>query len=373
MMYLTVKRIYRRPAAMLILLAAFLLLTVLISYVQEAMQKRQGDIDALARNTEVWCVLSDRATGRTDQLQVSYAYAQGPYYENAFGLRDEMKTVRIVTHMDEVQLADSLQPVAFVAVNSKDAWAPIRTSRVSMTGDWTEDFLDGVVEACIISGDLSAACTDGSIRLQMPDGTARRIPVAGTIADRERTVIVPWQVYRDEYAQLGRYGQSLDEFSFLVADNTRLAPLCAALENIFATDNAIGEASRELLLIQDMQYQQNMLYAKRNLAVVRLIAPILLLSVLFCGWCVTYLLFRVRSWEQVLLVSLGYRRFDVIAASLLEVGLSCTLGWLAAMCFTPLPVARVLPILCAFLLGAAVSIAYQVHQPILQQIKKKEA
>ncbi|MGM9600861.1 MAG: hypothetical protein ACI3W5_04645, partial [Faecousia sp.] len=228
-------------------------------------------------------------------------------------------------------------------------------------------------EACIISGDLSAVCADGSIRLQMPDGTARRIPVAGTIADRERTVIVPWQVYRDEYAQLGRYGQSLDEFSFLVADNTRLAPLCAALENIFATDNAIGEASRELLLIQDMQYQQNMLYAKRNLAVVRLIAPILLLSVLFCGWCVTYLLFRVRSWEQVLLVSLGYRRFDVIAASLLEVGLSCTLGWLAAMCFTPLPVARVLPILCAFLLGAAVSIAYQVHQPILQQIKKKEA
>jgi len=366
------KRILRKPFATLIVIVVFSALAVLMNHLQSSLQSRQESLLRLSEETEIWCVLANRITGQTNHLNASYQYAQGSYYDQANGMSTYMSEVRIVTQMDGVHLSDNGNSVVFAAVNSMDAWLPLRDASVSIVNGRDVSFLNESTTACLISEDLLGVVSNDHLSVLMPSGATLLIEVAGTIAGLEHTIVVPWQAYRDVYAYYGFHGQSLDEFSFLLADNSQLTAMQEAFHEMFAIGSASSANSSEILLINDFQYQKCMLHSKRNLFLLELLRPVLVGSIIIVGAATTSLLLRTRQWEHALMISLGRSIISIMLQTLLEITTGCCIGVAMILTLSSTSVASLTLLLLAFLFGALISLLLDLTKPVLRHISHRE-
>lgn len=366
------KRILRKPFTTLIVIVVFVALTVLMNHLQISLQSRQESLLRLSEETEIWCVLANRLTGQTNHLNASYQYAQASYYEQAYGMSAYMSEVRIVTQMDGVHLSDNGNSVVFSAVNSIDAWLPLRDASVNMVIGGDISFLNEATTACLISEDLLRFVSNDHLSVQMPNGSTLLIEVVGTIAGLEHTIVIPWQAYRDVYAYYGFRGQSLDEFSFLLADNSRLSAMQEVFQEMFVIGSTSSANSSEILLINDFQYQKCLLHAKRNLFLLQLLQPILVISIVIAGATTTSILLRTRQWEHALMFSLGRSIISIMMQDLLEIATGCCIGVVTVLTLSSTSAESLALLLLAFLFGTLISLLLDITKPVLKRISHRE-
>lgn len=321
-----------RRRSMVVLLGAVVLVGVAGSFIlhwqivqqQAAWQKSQAETDVL-------CIVTNAQGSGQDILDLPVRQVQ----ELLSGeLSDQVRDVNALS-ADVLLAPEGYSVRRILSLASDPALSPLAGASVTMLSSWDESVFTTEQAVCLVP--KGAAVTTGAdggryITIQELDGIPTRLQVIGVVAGGpQNTIHIPLFMPNTE-GELPPF--VVDSCSFSLADNTRLEESRATLYRHFVDprdpdsnkDNGYG------LLVHDETYLDAKAGMESNIALLRLLLPVLTAGMGILGFLATMLCTNSRKREFAVMRCLGVRR-GAIFSLVMEEQLLCALaGAAVALC-----------------------------------------
>ena len=379
----TLLRIRRRSIGFLVAAAIFCALVLVLFYAEDSLAVRQAGLDRLVDQTVIDCTLMDEMSARIDALNADYRLALYVLPEDGHPLSKRVHDVRASSVL-YVKTALTQENVTLCFATSVGAVGP---KTIAYQDGYGDSLFAGDEPVCLIGENAQTWLNEeGMMTFVVPpdqyvDTVDGRAPVQSPISLRAVGVIkgggavvyAPWQTYLS-LAYENDLMPHLDSLAFLVRDNRALEETKEALSEAFFLGGQRGEsADQTLLVIHDQLYKENLNTARRNLTLMNLARPLLIVCALGVGMLLSMLLIRARRQEYAILRGIGQKRAFITAQSAAETLFACLLGGaLAALIAQSFDIAGFSLMLLFFLLGSVCPTIGYMMKPVLKQINWEE-
>ncbi len=311
-------------AVVLVGMAGSFLLHWQIGRQQAAWQKSQTETDVL-------CIVTDTQGSGQDILNLPVQQVKELLFGELSGWVREVNALSA----DVLLVPEGYSVRRILSFASDPALSPLAGASVTMLSGWDESVFATEQAVCLVP--KGAAVTTGAdggryITIQGLDGIPTRLRVIGVVAGGpQNTIHIPLFMPNTE-GELPPF--VVDSCSFSIADTARLEESRAVLYRRFVDprDPSSNKDSGYGLLIHDETYLNARAGVESNIALLRLLLPILTAGMGILGFLATMLCTNSRRREFAVMRCLGVRR-GAIFALVMEEQLLCALaGAAVALC-----------------------------------------
>ncbi len=384
--WMTWKTLLRRKGSTLITIAAMLMASVADIVLYGLQERQEKALAEMVVNTEIRCTVTNCRGSGVDDLNVFSAFTDmvvGFRHSVGCYLDDYVKDV----HALAIEALTEPAGVELRRIYSQDSdldLQKISNGSLSFYEGWGAENLKGNEQICLITEDLrQQVWTDEQgveyLNITRENGTEIALRVVGTAKGQMKQ-----RVYCPFYADLSK-GISetvlLTSCSFTIRDNTALEESKQALYAYFCQPSPAGVNSPLIagLLISDEIYLQSMEEFQSNLALIRILQPILIAITGCVGFLSAYLTKRKRKKELAVMRCMGVKRKGVFCLLLSEQAALTLCGYaLAAVIGTALHetfssgLLQMLGVLLAVALLGAAAAALQISGVSVMKLMKVE-
>ncbi len=370
----TILHIRRRPQQFLCSFAAVTLLGCLLLSVDASMRVRQQALDATVDHSEVWCHVQ-RSSGTSQWAASAYHVAQlvhpsDPAFAPFVQAYVTDVRARVTLDVQPAGMPAEIEAVFLTCWEADNTLLLMDERRLTFAAGYGTDILTGD-EAICIAGSQVAAIGD-FLTFTLPEncgGTEIIVRVVGVIADDNRAYL-PWALYESHIGNL-HAATPADSLSFRLKDNRLMGEFQQAAADFYTPGGTDAIPEHEhTLTIRDTQFRENLTAANRNLAIMGYLQPVFLLLSLGVGVLLAAMLLRGRQREYAILRSLGQSSGFILLQSAAETLLAVLSGIvLVLLVMQSDDKTKLLPLLCAILLGCLLPTLRYVTRPVLHQVK----
>lgn len=371
----TLLHIRRRPLQFLCFFIAVALLGCLLLSVNASMQVRQASLDALVSSSEVWCVIgrvgSSRWAASAHHVSQLLQPDAGDFaaFVNAYVTDVRAK---VTLNVYPTGMPAEVEAVFLTCWDADDSLRLLDERRLTMEQGYDVSCLRGSEPVCIAGSKVAPLGAMLTFVLPENCGSAEiTVRVVGTIADDD-SIYLPWTLYESSIPDL--YAATpADNVSFRLKDNHLIDAFQQEATAFYVPEHASPEEHpgyEHTLVIRDAQFRENTTAAERNLTMMRMLTPAFLVMALGTGLLLAALMLRSRRTEYAILRGLGQSAKFILLQSVTETLLAAVPGcMLALIVLRSAEIARLLPLLIAFVLGSLLPVIQYTTQPVLHQVK----
>ncbi len=275
-------------------------------------------------NTKINCVVTNARGTDSGNLQMLSAFVEmleGKRRERGCYLDDYVTNVRAKATVSlEYPKGAALRRI--LSIDSDPALHQVEGAVVTFAEGWTEAALRGKEQVCLVSSDLQ---TQGdSITISESEEQKIDLHIIGTVAGGPgNTIYCP---YFMPYTQGESVAFMTQSCSFDIRDNARLEETKEELYQWFVEPKFSNQMDGLTfgVLVQDEIYQKTLSEIRDNLAMLRLMQPMLFVLCGGIGFFASYLATRGRTKEFAVMRCIGMSRgrvFGLVMAELVVLAL----------------------------------------------------
>lgn len=377
----TLRAVFRRRVGSFLLALLMALGTFTAVALHNLTIRQENALEQMVTETRIRCLVTD-ANGRNgDRLGMMSSFvdmlmgkrhSQGCYLDQY--IRDvEALATRPLSAPEDYSLCRIL------SLNSDSRLSAAEGAKVTFLAGWTEEALRSEEQVCLVPEEL--ADVGPTLTVQDPVwAKPLELTVIGTIENGpENTVYCPF--YMDVGDGL-TYAFAVESCSFAIGDNTRLDECKAAIYETFVVPSVTGinDGMTFGVLVQDEVYLKTLEEDGDNLAMLRLLQPLLMVLCCCIGFFSSYLTIRGRMKEFAVMRCLGMKQGLVFRLVFEEIFLLTLLGGVAGLtcgvvlegALRPGALGKALVVMGIFLLGAVVSAMRVTSVNVMKLMKVEE-
>ncbi len=386
----------------LLTLLTYVMVLVLILSAQQSALSRQAMLDDMVKSIPVVAQLTDPQGSRSTNLQILNTdlapYREGGRWAHFVG---ELNIGAVATTFANVFIRDPAdqgdgEPLksyygagSLVGITSERADPALENAVFTYDAGYDRTVWASMEPVCMITEDLRECVTqmaDGSfIDLEFivhhsgPGGGSEYVKlmlrVIGTVPGK-KTMYTPFYYVKQEmYDQGGRYTLNTDRLSFTFSDNTLIDDFRSSVTSLYVVPDQMRPNFNFMLglVIKDARYLQLKQEAEKNLAIFRLMQPVLYLCAVGAGVLLMVMQLRARKREMAIIRSVGCSVRRVLMQCLTEYALICLpVTALAPLIWPDMPPYAAVAVFAAFMAGAAATILRFACIPLGRQIRSLE-
>ncbi len=364
------------------LLAAVAALGVFASIALYNLTARQEAAMAdMVENTQIRCVVTDVQGVSSSNLQMFSAYVDmltGLRHERGCYLDQYVRNVRAKADSLVVE-PEGITLRRILSFDSDSALDPVEGAEVHLFQGWTEADFRGQGQICLIPAGMATG-TGQQVDIQVREGIGLSLQVVGTVSGGPENVI--WcPFYMPTQAGISEAFR-VESCSFDIGDNARLDQCKAEIYQVFADpgQGQLGDGLTYGVVVQDETYTASMEEFQANLAMLRLLLPVLTVLCGGIGFFGGYLATRGRLTEFAVMRCLGMKRQRVfglvfgeqLLLAVLGTVLGGTAGCLLEGALAAGAMGRAGLVLAAFLAGGAVAAVRVTRVNVMKLLKAAE-
>lgn len=323
--------VQRRKASSALLVAAMLIASGLCVVLGSLRDQQETALAQAITESKIQCIATS-ATGRADGIGVLSPYLDmviGKRHVRGCYLDEYVKDVNCLTKRPlEVPKESELRHIY-----SLDSDLFLRAEgggTITFYDGWDETVFAGTEKVCVVSDALAEKIEvkNGAevLHIVTRDGLDTELTVVGHVSGLSDKI-----AYCPYFAQMKpgyAFAYTMDSFSFLIKDNSRLEETKEQLYDYFIQPELSRQEDSTVcgLLVQDEVYLATLKELKSNLALLRFLQPILLVMTALIAFLTGYLVNRRRLREFAVMRCIGQKRSGVFLQTLLEQGILVFVG-----------------------------------------------
>lgn len=373
----------RRTASILLALAAAL--SVAASCLLHGLTARQeAAIEEMIDSTNIQCIVTNAQGTGTGNLQMVHGFVSmlvGQRHEQDCWLDQYVKNVRAKSS-EKLKTPQGMELRRILSFDSDSALSASEGASVRMEEGWTEEALRSSGRICLIPEGMETETNEAgreTVYVSMEDGVGVELQVAGRVSGGPGNVI--WCPFfmarRDGISEL----IWVESCSFDIGDNRRLEECRDAIYDVFVEPDPANfcDIYTQGVLVQDEAYLSTLEEFQSNLAMLRLLLPVLVVLCGGIGFLAGFLTARGRIREFAVMRCLGVKRRRIFSLVLWEHVLLTAAGALAGLLTLPLAgelsgglLLRTALLLAAYLAGAAAAVGGITRVNVMKLLREEE-
>lgn len=400
------KHMRRSFLSCLAAIAASLIFSLLLCELNYALASQNTQLNEIFDSIEVKCVVSDVKGTKTDRLQINPTYVDActnPVYEISEYIKDVCFKRRLrynaIIPGEEPSIENIAEAPYLIGISMLEA-----DSSLLPQNGVTVDFFNGYDETdlntdkmiCIVPASLvgdKAPSADMTLSLAVTydygpmfekKPIVADLIVAGTytgIVSEEDSIYCPWGAICSLAVEAGDIYMA-DSLSFTVKDNRKLNEFKSILWKYYSpVDVTAGDSIYSYAItVNDAVLNESVSSIDRNITLLNILIPLLLISSIGIGFVTSLILTRNRRPEFAVMRSMGARRGNVFFVAFIEqlmlgvlgallgvIGYNIVRGFGASINLTQLGI-----YIGCYIIGAAAAVIRITTINVMQIMKVKE-
>lgn len=321
----------RRWLASLLLAAVAFAGTFAAMVLKNLSWRQENALRNTIANTTISCVVTDARGLDTGNLQMFSFFVerlQGRRHNEDCYLDDYVKNVRAKAEKP-LNFPEGTALHRILTLDSDPSLAAASGAVVEFYPGWDEGVFAEREQVCVVSEDMLTA--DGYLEIDAGNDDKARFRIIGIVKNG-----APGAVYCPFYMPFVE-GTSVafttDSCSFEIRDNERLEESRAAIYE-WLVEPAMDKYSDGLtfgVLVQDELYQKSLAEIRSNIAMLRLLLPILIALCGCIGFFSGFLAIRGRNKEFAVMRCIGMSQLKIFALVMVELAALTVAGALAGV------------------------------------------
>lgn len=362
MLSLQLRALWRRKGSSAIIIVVMAAMALTCSVLSGLISRQSAALEQTIQNTQIRCTVTD-ARGQSNDIGVLSFYLDmltGIRHERGCFLDEYVKDVNCMAKQRLTLPADG-ELRRIYSFDSDLALQQVSGAVITLYDGWTEECLRGAEQICLITESLSGCVAEEGgvewIVLQTEDGASSRFQVIGRVSGISGSVVYcPFYAPMEEGVSTSYL---MDSCSFLIQDNAKLEESKLELYSYFSVPSPSVSAGTTVagLLVQDETYLLSLSELESNLALLRLLLPLLLLLSAGVNLVFGYLMNRRRLKEFAVMRCMGQRPAALFRQTFFQHGLltatGCVLGMALGAITAPVPQSALAPTALVLALGLA--------------------
>ncbi len=295
------------------------------------LQRQEESLQQMIETTRIRCVVTDARGMHSDDLDMFSGFVDmlmGLRRDRGCYLDEYVMDVNAIS-TSPLDRPEDTRLCRILSFASDKRLSALEGNTVELDASWTEACLAGRDKVCIITEDIPTYTDEGGVQwVQIAQGRGQsgELRVIGKIqGNLKKTIYCPFYLSWQETVS---ESYRVESCSFTIRDNTRLEESKDAIYASFvepSLSNTLSDTTYGVV-VQDETYLKALKEIQSNLAMLRLLPPILILLTGCIGFFASYMTTRSRKKEFAVSRCLGVTQRRVFFLVLLEQVVLAVLG-----------------------------------------------